>query len=186
MFRRLQQGRGLACPPITPPSHRAILPRSLPVRNSATLSKRAFSSYSAKTYSSSSSSSSSIRSLLNRNSQSQPRPRSETSYASTTATPTLTTTTRRSFSSTPSVMVAEKIDGNAIAKSIRERIHVEIAEKQKLNPRFQPSLTIIQGALPPLPPLLALKFHSPESLLTCPSGSSLQSVTGPTLAPMSA
>ncbi|RPA78597.1 FTHFS-domain-containing protein [Ascobolus immersus RN42] len=41
-------------------------------------------------------------------------------------------------------MVAEKIDGNAVAKKIRERIHAEIAEKQKVSSRFKPSLTIIQ------------------------------------------
>lgn len=41
-------------------------------------------------------------------------------------------------------MTAEKIDGNAIAKSIRERIGGEIAEAQKSNPRYKPSLTIIQ------------------------------------------
>lgn len=40
--------------------------------------------------------------------------------------------------------MAEKIDGNAIAKSIRERIGGEIAEAQKSNPRYKPSLTIIQ------------------------------------------
>jgi methylenetetrahydrofolate dehydrogenase (NADP+)/methenyltetrahydrofolate cyclohydrolase/formyltetrahydrofolate synthetase len=42
-------------------------------------------------------------------------------------------------------MVAEKIDGTAIARRIRERIHKDIAEKQASNPRFKPSLTIVQG-----------------------------------------
>ncbi|KAJ4318967.1 tetrahydrofolate synthase [Fusarium piperis] len=41
-------------------------------------------------------------------------------------------------------MVATKIDGNAIAKSIRERLCAEVAAKQKLNPRYQPCLKIIQ------------------------------------------
>ncbi|KAJ9156564.1 Formate-tetrahydrofolate ligase [Pleurostoma richardsiae] len=41
-------------------------------------------------------------------------------------------------------MAATKIDGTGIAKKIRERLHAEISEKQKTNPRFQPSLTIIQ------------------------------------------
>lgn len=41
-------------------------------------------------------------------------------------------------------MVATRLDGNAIAKSIRERLGREIAEKQKLNPRFKPCLKIIQ------------------------------------------
>lgn len=44
-------------------------------------------------------------------------------------------------------MVATKIDGTAIAKSIRERIGREIAERQKLNPRYRPSLKIIQGTM---------------------------------------
>ncbi|KAM3518305.1 hypothetical protein NHJ13051_008290 [Beauveria bassiana] len=41
-------------------------------------------------------------------------------------------------------MVATKLDGNAIAKNIRERIGREIAERQKLNPRYRPSLKIVQ------------------------------------------
>jgi hypothetical protein len=51
----------------------------------------------------------------------------------------------RPFSNTPSAMTATKIDGTAIAKKIRERIHDQIAETQKINPRFTPSLKIIQG-----------------------------------------
>lgn len=45
-------------------------------------------------------------------------------------------------------MVAEKIDGTSIARSIRERINNDIAERQKINPRFKPSLSIIQGMSP--------------------------------------
>ncbi|KAJ4133501.1 tetrahydrofolate synthase [Fusarium equiseti] len=41
-------------------------------------------------------------------------------------------------------MVATKLDGNAIAKSIREKLCAEVTEKQKLNPRFKPCLKIIQ------------------------------------------
>ncbi|KAI6868229.1 C-1-tetrahydrofolate synthase [Hortaea werneckii] len=41
-------------------------------------------------------------------------------------------------------MTATKIDGTAIAKSIRERISAEIAQKQSANPRYKPSLVIIQ------------------------------------------
>jgi methylenetetrahydrofolate dehydrogenase (NADP+)/methenyltetrahydrofolate cyclohydrolase/formyltetrahydrofolate synthetase len=41
-------------------------------------------------------------------------------------------------------MPAQKIDGTAIAKSIRERINKDIAEKQALNPRYKPSLVIVQ------------------------------------------
>lgn len=42
-------------------------------------------------------------------------------------------------------MTATHLDGTAIAKGIRERIGEEIAAKQKLNPRYKPSLKIIQG-----------------------------------------
>lgn len=42
-------------------------------------------------------------------------------------------------------MTATKIDGTAIAKSIRERLHKEIEDTQKTNPRYKPSLKIIQG-----------------------------------------
>jgi methylenetetrahydrofolate dehydrogenase (NADP+)/methenyltetrahydrofolate cyclohydrolase/formyltetrahydrofolate synthetase len=42
-------------------------------------------------------------------------------------------------------MTATKIDGTAIAKSIRERLAAEIVEKQKTNPRYQPCLKIVQG-----------------------------------------
>ncbi|KAI0015994.1 formate-tetrahydrofolate ligase [Xylariomycetidae sp. FL0641] len=41
-------------------------------------------------------------------------------------------------------MTATKIDGTAIAKSIRARLASEIAEAQKTNPRYQPCLKIIQ------------------------------------------
>lgn len=42
-------------------------------------------------------------------------------------------------------MAATKLDGTAIAKSIRERLAKDIAAKQQSNPRFKPSLKIIQG-----------------------------------------
>lgn len=45
-------------------------------------------------------------------------------------------------------MTATKIDGTAIAKKIREKIHAEIDDAQKTNPRFKPSLKIIQGKFP--------------------------------------
>ena len=51
---------------------------------------------------------------------------------------------RRQFST--SNMVAAKLDGTAVAKRIRDRLREEIAERQKINPRFQPCLKIIQGA----------------------------------------
>lgn len=43
-------------------------------------------------------------------------------------------------------MAANKIDGTAIAKAVRERLRVEILEKQETNPRYKPCLKIIQGA----------------------------------------
>ena len=49
------------------------------------------------------------------------------------------------FSSSSTTMAAKKIDGTAIAKSIRQRLHVGIETTQKTNPRFKPSLKIIQG-----------------------------------------
>lgn len=52
---------------------------------------------------------------------------------------------QRRFSSTPAAMTATKIDGTAIAKKIRDKIHTDIENVQKTNPRFKPSLKIIQG-----------------------------------------
>lgn len=51
---------------------------------------------------------------------------------------------RRQFSSSAPTMTATKIDGNAIAKGIREKINADIKEIQKTNPRYKPSLTIVQ------------------------------------------
>lgn len=59
------------------------------------------------------------------------------------------TSQQRAFSSTLIAMTATKIDGTAIAKKIRERLHAEIIETQKTNPRFKPSLKIIQGNCAP-------------------------------------
>ncbi|KAM7199349.1 hypothetical protein V8F20_005744 [Naviculisporaceae sp. PSN 640] len=42
-------------------------------------------------------------------------------------------------------MTATKIDGTAVAKRIREGLKATIAEKKQINPRYQPSLKIIQG-----------------------------------------
>jgi len=47
-------------------------------------------------------------------------------------------------------MAATKIDGTAIAKKIRERLRSEIAQVRETNPRFRPSLKIIQGLRSPL------------------------------------
>ncbi|KAF2832349.1 FTHFS-domain-containing protein [Ophiobolus disseminans] len=50
----------------------------------------------------------------------------------------------RHFSGTASSMTATKIDGTAIAKSIRERLGAKIKERQSANPRYKPSLKIVQ------------------------------------------
>ena len=52
--------------------------------------------------------------------------------------------TWRQVSSKIRTMAAEKIDGTAIAKSIREKINAEIKKTQETNPRYKPSLTIVQ------------------------------------------
>lgn len=52
----------------------------------------------------------------------------------------------RSFSSTGTAM-ATKIDGTAIAKSIRGELKAEIEKIQESNPRFKPNLVIFQGML---------------------------------------
>ena len=44
----------------------------------------------------------------------------------------------------PTAMAATKIDGTGIAKSIRERICTDIKKVQERNPRYQPSLKIVQ------------------------------------------
>ncbi|RDL37856.1 FTHFS-domain-containing protein [Venustampulla echinocandica] len=53
---------------------------------------------------------------------------------------------RRLFSSTPSpfAMTATKINGTAIAKSVRESVRAQIEASQKINPRYKPSFRIIQ------------------------------------------
>ena len=42
-------------------------------------------------------------------------------------------------------MSAAKIDGNAIAKGIREKLNARIKQTQEKNPRYKPALVIIQG-----------------------------------------
>lgn len=49
----------------------------------------------------------------------------------------------RKFSA--SAMAAAKIDGTAIAKSIRQGLKNEIEQIQATNPRFKPNLVIFQG-----------------------------------------
>lgn len=52
---------------------------------------------------------------------------------------------RAHFSTSRAAMGAQKIDGTAIAKRIRESLHAEIEAKKQANPRFVPCLKIIQG-----------------------------------------
>ena len=52
--------------------------------------------------------------------------------------------TWRQVSSKTRKMTAEKIDGTAIAQSIRGKINAEIKKSQETNPRYKPSLTIVQ------------------------------------------
>ena len=52
--------------------------------------------------------------------------------------------TKRLFSGSSRTMAAANIDGTAIAKSIRERINADIKKTQETNPRYKPSLKIIQ------------------------------------------
>ena len=55
----------------------------------------------------------------------------------------------RQFSTSSTAMAATKIDGTAIAKSIREGLKDEIVKIQQSNPRFRPCLVIFQGVYPP-------------------------------------
>lgn len=78
--------------------------------------------------------------------RSSSRPLTPTSDATSSSLfSTSHTSQSRPFSSTSSAMTATKIDGTAIAKKIRERLHAEIESTQKINPRYKPSLKIIQG-----------------------------------------
>lgn len=56
-----------------------------------------------------------------------------------------TASSARQFSSTRFTMAGQKIDGTAIAKSIREKLGAKIKERQEKNPRYRPSLKIVQG-----------------------------------------
>ena len=52
---------------------------------------------------------------------------------------------QRLFSTSPCAMTATKIDGTAIARSIRERLGAQIQQRQQTNARYRPSLKIVQG-----------------------------------------
>lgn len=51
---------------------------------------------------------------------------------------------RSLYCSRTALMPGQRIDGNAIAKKIRQRISEEIQNTQSKNPSFRPSLAIIQ------------------------------------------
>jgi hypothetical protein len=72
-------------------------------------------------------------------------------------------------------MAGQKIDGTAIAKSIRERLGQKIKEKQEKNPRYRPSLKIVQG-----------ESHAIEASWATWVANKRQWATGPTPAPMCA
>ena len=60
-------------------------------------------------------------------------------------------------------MVGTKIDGTAVAKKIRERLHAEIKQTQRINPRFKPSLKILQvGERPDSSTYVRMKLKAAE------------------------
>ncbi|KAL9109296.1 MAG: hypothetical protein Q9227_006051 [Pyrenula ochraceoflavens] len=70
---------------------------------------------------------------------------------------------RRSFSISHVKMAGTKIDGNVVAKNIRERLEEEIKSKQSLNPRFKPCLKIIQvGDRPDSSTYVRMKLKAAE------------------------
>jgi 5,10-methylene-tetrahydrofolate dehydrogenase/methenyl tetrahydrofolate cyclohydrolase len=68
-------------------------------------------------------------------------------------------------------MTGSKIDGTAIAKSIRERLGSQIKQRQEANPRYKPSLKIVQGESP----AIHSGYRDTEA-----NGSCTQSATAPT------
>jgi hypothetical protein len=73
-------------------------------------------------------------------------------------------------------MTATKIDGTAIARSIREKLGAKIRERQGANPRYKPSLKIVQGEWQP--------FHC--GAYGGVDADAVQWATAPTRAPMCA
>lgn len=80
-------------------------------------------------------------------------------------------------------MGASKIDGNAIAKSIREKLHAQIKETQKTNPRFKPCLKIIQvGDRPDSSTYVRMKLKAAEeAAIDCELVHLPESITEPDL-----
>ncbi|ANB13422.1 trifunctional formate-tetrahydrofolate ligase [Sugiyamaella lignohabitans] len=75
----------------------------------------------------------------------------------------------RSFSSNSVLYDADKIDGNAIAKSIRQEIQKEITEIKRVKPQFNPNLVIIQvGDRPDSSAYVRMKLKAAhEAKLSC-------------------
>ena len=89
---------------------------------------------------------------------------------------------------TSAKMTAEKIDGTAIAKNIRSKIHDDIQKTQATNPRYKPSLVIIQvGERPDSSTYVRMKLKAAEEAnISCvlkqlpdtiPEGELLQEIT---------
>src|SRR2546423_1807482 len=69
----------------------------------------------------------------------------------------------RDFSSSSPGMIGTKIDGTAVARKIRERLHTEIEQAQRINPRFKPSLKILQiGDRPDSSTYVRMKLKAAE------------------------
>ena len=87
------------------------------------------------------------------------------------------------FSVKSSAMAAEKIDGNAIAKTIRDKIQRNINDTQQANPRYQPSLTIIQvGDRPDSSTYVRMKLKAAEEAnIICNLINYPESITEPEL-----
>ncbi|BFZ65297.1 tetrahydrofolate synthase [Saitoella coloradoensis] len=80
-------------------------------------------------------------------------------------------------------MAARRIDGNAIARSIRERLSAEITETQKTIPAFHPSLAIIQvGERPDSSQYVRMKQKAAtEAGITCNIYKLPETITEPEL-----
>ena len=80
-------------------------------------------------------------------------------------------------------MAAEKIDGNAIAKSIREGIREGIHTLQQADPRYKPSLTIVQvGDRPDSSTYVRMKLKAAEEAnITCNLINYPETITEPEL-----
>ncbi|MCJ1265723.1 tetrahydrofolate synthase [Lobaria immixta] len=80
-------------------------------------------------------------------------------------------------------MTASKIDGNAIARDIRDKIKANIKKTQETNPRYKPSLTIVQvGARPDSSTYVRMKLKaSEEADINCNVVNYPESITEPEL-----